>query len=110
MAKRFPELSSSEHVSVSEVIDMAKQRAESKKLKLYENIIASSDDAKRNWKLMYLDTNNISATQIQLIDEKIQKKPSIPNKMKMLKIFRRENIKNFNADSFFITLKAIDRN
>jgi len=110
MAKRFPELSSSDHVSISDVIDMAKQRIEDKKLKLYENIIASSSDVKRNWRLMYLDTSNISATQIQLIDEKIQKKPSIPNKMKMLKIFRRENIKNFNADSFFITLKAINRN
>lgn len=110
MAKRFPELASNSHVSVKEVIDLAKQRVENKKLKLFENIIASSADAFRNWKLMYLDTNNMSATQIQLIDEKIQKKAPLPNKMELLKVFRRENIKNFNVDSFFITLKAIDRN
>ena len=59
---------------------------------------------------MYLDTQNLSATQIQLIDEKIRKIESTPNKMELLKIFRREAIKNFNVDSFFITLKAIDRN
>ena len=110
MAKRFPELSSNEHVSVEEVVRLAASRSIDKKLKLYDNIADAAESVRRNWKLMYLDTQNLSATQIQIIDEKIQKNESIPNKMKLLKIFRRENIKNFNVDSFFITLKAINRN
>ena len=59
---------------------------------------------------MYLDTRNLSAKQIQEIDEKIHKNKPSPNKIELLKIFRREDIKNFNVDSFFITLKAMNRN
>ena len=89
---------------------MAASRSSEKKLKLYENILSSADVAKRNWRLMYLDTRNLSASQIQAIDEKIQKNEASSNKMDLLKIFRREDIKNFNVDSFFITLKAVNRN
>ncbi len=71
MSKRFPELASDTHISVEEIIDLAEERSQEKKLKLYENILASKSDVKRNWGLMYLDTRNISATQIKLIDEKI---------------------------------------
>jgi len=110
MSKRFPELAFDYHVSVEEIIDLTEERIQEKKLKLYENILASKSDVKRNWNLMYLDTRNISATQIKLIDEKIQKNCANTNKMNLLKIFRREVIKNFNIDSFFITLKAIIRN
>lgn len=110
MAKRFPELASNSHVSVDQIVAMATDRLTEKKLKLYENIISGADTAKRNWRLMYLDTRNLSATQIQSIDEKIQKNKGSSNKMDLLKIFRREDIKNFNLDSFFVTLKAINRN
>ena len=110
MAKRFPELACKDHVSITDIIHLAETRLSEKKLKLYENILASAESVKRNWKLMYLDTRNLSATQIQEIDEKIQKNRPTPNKIELLKIFRREDIKNFNVDSFFITLKAINRN
>ncbi len=110
MAKRFPELASSSHFSVEQIISLAASRSSEKKLKLYENIMSSADVAKRNWRLMYLDTRNLSASQIQAIDEKIQKNEASSNKMDLLKIFRREDIKNFNVDSFFITLKAVNRN
>ncbi len=110
MAKRFPELASSTHISVDQIVALASARLSEKKLKLYESIVSGADVAKRNWRLMYLDTRNLSATQIQLIDEKIQKKCQSSNKMDLLKIFRREDIKNFNIDSFFITLKAVNRN
>ncbi len=110
MSKRFPELGHKDHITVSDVICLAQSRSLDKKLKLYENILAATDSIKRNWKLMYLDTQNLSATQIQEIDEKIQKNQPSPNKIELLKIFRREDIKNFNVDSFFVTLKAINRN
>ena len=110
MAKRFPELASDTHVSVEQIVALALTRVQDKKLKVFENIIAGKDVAKRNWKLMYLDTHNLSATQIKKIDEKIQKNRPTSNKMGLLKIFRREDIKNFNIDSFFITLKAVNRN
>ena len=110
MSKRFPELSLKHHISTSDIIQLAESRLAEKKLKLYENILANTAAIKRNWKLMYLDTRNLSAKQIQEIDEKIHKNKPSPNKIELLKIFRREDIKNFNVDSFFITLKAMNRN
>ena len=107
MAKRFPELRNQEHVGVEEIFNLAEQRLQEKKLKLFENILASKDRVRRNWKLMYLDTMNLSAEHIKRIDNIFQKNHSSANKIKLLKIFRREGVKNFNVDSFFTTLKAI---
>ena len=107
MAKRFPELRNQNHVSIEDIFSLAEQRIETKQLKLYQNIISSKALVRRNWKLMYLDTMNLSAEHVKRISELFQKNSPPANKINLLKIFRRECIKNFNVDSFFITLKAV---
>ena len=109
MAKRFPELAGSNFVSVSDIISLTNQRSQDKKLKLFDNIMEDPTLPKRNWRLMYLDTLNLSADQIQKIDQKLEKNSATTNKMNLLKIFRREGIKNFNIDSFFASIAAVTR-
>ena len=109
LAKRFPELADQKFVSVDDLIDYAVERYKEKKLKLFENIIADKSTAKRNWRLMYLDTNNLSAYQIQKLEQKIDNFEHSADKISLLKILRREGVRNFNFDSFFVALTSINR-
>jgi 5'-3' exonuclease len=109
MAKRFPELRSPTHISVNDVIQLAKERLETKNLKLYQNIIQHEQIAKRNWKLMYLDTVNLSAFHIEKLEFNIENFKPSANKMKVIKILRREGVSSFDVDSFFVALTSNDR-
>ena len=75
-------------------------------MKLYENMIEYSSRASRNWKLMHLNTNNLSHDQIKKIDYSIENAPEEGTKMKLIKMMIREGVPNFNIDSFYTSLKA----
>ena len=106
LSKRFPELGNNEFVSVDDLIESASEKLKNKKLKLYENMIEYSSRASRNWKLMHLNTNNLSHDQIKKIEYSIESAPEEGTKMKLIKMMMREGIPNFNIDSFYTSLKA----
>ena len=68
LCKRFPELGQPGFVSVEDIISQCQQRMESSNLKMYRNIINQSEIPKRNWKLMYLDTCNLSSEHIKKLN------------------------------------------
>tara|TARA_R110002074_G_scaffold390121_1_gene573837 strand:+ start:603 stop:1562 length:960 start_codon:yes stop_codon:yes gene_type:complete len=109
LVKRFPELSDDNFLSVGDVVALAKHRIEEKKLKLFENIIRDEKVAKRNWRLMYLDTTNISAHQVEKIDYVLDNFEPVSNKIKLIKLLKREGVNNFNIDAFFVALTAVNR-
>lgn len=109
LVKRFPELSSAEYTSVDEILTLSEQRAVNSKIKLFHNINNNPDVVRRNWKLMYLDTFNLAASQIQKIDSIIDTFELSRNKIKLMRSLMREGLSTFDTDSFFMTLNTIPR-
>ena len=109
MAKRFPELKSEEKVSMDKIFTLSQKRSEANNIKLFKLINENSHIIRRNWKLMYLDTQNLAAIQIQKIDAKINTFSPSYNKIDLMRILLREGLKNFNADMFFMSLNSVLR-
>ena len=109
LAKRFPELSGSEFVSVEEIIEKSKIQVEKSKLLVYTKIVENQDTAKRNWKLMYLDTRNLSENQVRRIETSLSSPSSVSNKLELVRSLSREGIKNFDVDSFYSSVNFISR-
>ncbi len=106
MAKRFPELSGEEFVSVDSIVKKSQKMIENSKIKLYTNIVEYEDIAKRNWKLMYLQGNSLSGTQVSRLTSEMDEFVPSGNKIKLIKSLNRYGINNFDVDGFFVALKA----
>ena len=109
LLKRFPEMAEENFVSVEHIVKECEKRVENSTLKIYTNIVENSDIAKRNWRLMYLDTNNLSAFQIKKIEENILNEELSMNKIGFIRDMLRRGINNFDADSFFASIRAVTR-
>lgn len=109
LAKRFPELGEEEFVSVQDIVTKAKNHIEKSKLQIYTSIVENQDIAKRNWKLMFLDVRNLSATQIQKIENTLTGSSYKNSKFNLIKNLSREGIKNFDVDSFYAAVQTCAR-
>jgi len=107
LAKRFPALSTEEELSVAEIVTVASELAKTSKLKLYKSIVAHSDRAKLNWKLMYLGTNNLSADQINRVKFQIEQVPPKSKKLDFMRMLQKHQIVNFDVNSYFMSLNLI---
>tara|TARA_E500000331_G_C17211520_1_gene693915 strand:- start:231 stop:1184 length:954 start_codon:yes stop_codon:yes gene_type:complete len=107
LAKRFPEITKEEFVSVEEIIRISQNRSEESKVKLYHQIVADCEIPIMNWKLMYLDSINLSANQIEKINFKIDTIDRKLDKINFMRIMIREGIRVFDADKFFMTARSI---
>ena len=107
ISKRFPEVINEEFISVSDIITESKRRINNdEKLKLYNNIVNYSKEALKNWRLMYLGTDNLSATQIKSINYQYENNLNSVNKMDLYRVMIREGLNKFDIDSFFISMKS----
>ena len=109
LVKRFPSLGNEEFVSVDDILKMSMEKSQGSKLKLFQEINQNGDIAKRNWRLMFLDTRNLSAEHIKKIDYATDTFEPSRNKIGFMRILMRESIKNFDADSFFGSLNSVIR-
>jgi 5'-3' exonuclease len=105
LAKRFTELGKNKFVSCVEIINESKIRSEKSKIKLYNNIIDNEQLILRNWKLMYLDLNNLSAYHIKKIEGQYDLEVPEYHKFNLYRLLIKCGIKNFDVDDFFCTLK-----
>ena len=106
MAKKFPRLKIYKNISIDNIINETKQKInEGSKLKLYDNIINSYNELKKNWKLMYLDSSMLSADQIKKINYQFALE-SEPNKMNTIRILNREGLNSFDIHNFFLSIKS----
>lgn len=105
LAKRFPELAEEDHVSVREVVGLARKLSETKKLKILNAIVENEEVASTNWKLMYLDITNLSAQQIEKIKYCLDSFEPRRNKIALMRMLAREGVNNFDVDSYYIAIK-----
>ena len=109
LVKRFPEISEKTFVSVEEIIEKSEKMIENSSLKIYTNIVEFSDIPRRNWKLMFLDTKNLSAFQIKKIHDSLDSDENYMNKIELIRSMLKHGINNFDADGFFASLRATTR-
>ena len=64
------------------------------------------DIVRRNWKLMFLDIQNLSADQIQKVRSSIENYEPVKNKMGLMRLLMRESVQDFDVDSFYMSLSA----
>ena len=101
LSKRFESLRHDEHVSVEKIIKLSSKLVENSNLLIYTNIVENQEIARRNWKLMNLDTKNLSAFQIEKVNFLINEISQASNKMSLIKKMYEAGIKNFDIDTFF---------
>lgn len=90
IANRFPDFARDDiDLTQQWLVEAAKQEiASSKKpLKCFSEIVESIDVINRNWKLMYLDTSCLAASQIEKIDFKVENFQPTANKLNYIKVF-----------------------
>jgi DNA polymerase-1 len=109
MSKRFPELALDKDVSVDDIVNHSREMLGKSKVKLYGNIVENIDILRRNWKLMYLSSQNLSAYQIQKINSILENMPASRDKMSVIRIMLREGINKFDMDSFFMSIVSVVR-
>jgi len=107
-AKRFQEIGTESDVTIAEIIEKANENRTKKKApKIYNQIVEGESIIRRNWSLMYLDTVNLSASQIKKIDNTIDKFEPKRDKMGLLREVMKEGLITFDADRFFFTLSYL---
>ncbi len=108
ISKRFPQVKQENFFTISDIITECSRQIESgSKVKVYRSIINSEDVIRRNWKLINLDTNNLSHSQIAKITNSIDTFSPTRNKMKILKILKNHAIQNIDVDRFFLSMKLL---
>ena len=107
MSKRFPDLASEKEVSVDDIITVAQEKSAESKVKVYKNIVENSERAKVNWQVMNLGTSSLSASQIKKITGGVNTFEPVRNKIALMRILLREGVKNFDVDSFFMSMCTI---
>jgi len=106
LAKRFPKLSSSESLTIDDIVTECRELREQSRLKLYDSIINHEEQVKRNWKLMYLGYGKLAANQVQRIDSAMLQEPK-RDKLAFIRSLTGLQITNVDYDKLFMTLKIL---
>ena len=108
LAKRFPEFSHDDTFQIDDLMQRCNEMiAEGVTLKIVQNIHESEDLIRRNWRLMYLDTKNLAASQILKVNNIIDTFEQNRNKIEIMRILLKEGIQEFNVDRMFLSLSAV---
>jgi DNA polymerase-1 len=107
LSKRFPEITEDDDVSVEDILQLSLERSVNSKVKLFDRINDDPNTARRNWKLMFLDMSNMSASQIKKINDVIDTFSPSRDKIGLMRVLIREGIKDFDSDTFCMVTYAI---
>ena len=91
---------------MDDLVTAAVTQSQTKDLKLYDSMIDNAAIARRNWRLMFLDITNLSATQIEKINFSLENPDPTGNKLSLIKMLHREGVHNFDTDAFYTSLAA----
>lgn len=103
LAKLFPKLTTDETVALRDVIDEAKARAAAgEKSKVVNRIAEGEDVIVRNWKLMLLDTGNLSASQVSQVNHQFDTFTPKLDKMGLMRCLVKGGLSAVDADRLFM--------
>ncbi len=108
LSKRFPFLKEQKKFQLSDVLAECTQQIESgSKVKVFNEILSSENVIRRNLKLITLDTNNLSGTQVKKIVDAVDTFSPTRNKIQMLKTLREHAITNLDIDRVFLNMRNL---
>ncbi len=109
LSKYFPRFLNEDDYLIDEFFDDVKELKKIKKLKILDRLSCSTQEAlvRRNWKLVHLDLNNLSGSQIKKIDEKIENPNNLINNMGAHKILQENGIVSIDLIKAKILFKNI---
>lgn len=96
-------------LSVDDVISECESKVTTSKVKAYKSIVDNAHTARTNFRLMTLDTSNLSGSQVNKIQRTFDLEVPNPNKMSMIRKFVKVGIKTFDIDRFFLAMNSIQR-
>lgn len=108
-SKRFSILADQNRdIMISDIIDECKKQiTNGAKQKVYKDIIENESIVRRNWKLMYLDSSILSATDIAKIQYTIENHDPIMDKLGLIKEILSSGISfQFDFDDFSSRLRS----
>ena len=109
LVKRFPELKSTEFVSVDDIIKLCETRNEQKSYSMFRNILDQPDIPRRNWRLMYLDNSNLSAEHVKKLKFSVQNYELSKNKFNLIKDLVSEGLdmpRGFDVDRLYLRINS----
>ena len=110
VSKRFPALSTDDDCTILDIISHARERAQEKRSpKIFQEIAASENLIRTNWKLTYLDTSNLSPQQIKKIESSIDTFSPAPNKISLIRMMIKNGIQNLDVDHLFLSMRNIGK-
>jgi len=107
MAKRFPMLAEVEDIILEDIFKFAETNSVKKSPAIYSHIMESQAQVIDNMKLMTLQGKNLSASQSLKIDGIVMNYEFSPNKLDLFRFFMKNEIKNFDIDALWISLKCL---
>lgn len=108
MSKRFPALAEESNLTIDYIVTECKKLREQRKLKLYDSIIECENVIRKNWKLMYLESRHLSASQSMKVDGVVEQFIPKRNKLNFIKTLMKYQISNVDYDKLFMTLKTLN--
>ena len=105
--KRFPFLSGSKPVTLTEVLEYSREQLKERKLKAYENIVNNSDVLKRNYKIMQLYAPILEKKKKKVIHETIQEAELSFNKTEVIKMMTKDGFGEINFNELFVHFNKI---
>ena len=87
---------------------MSKTAASDKRSpKIYSEISKNEEKIKRNWELVYLDTRNLSHSQVKRISDTLDTFATKRDKISTMRTLIREGIKTLDVDRLFLSFNSI---
>lgn len=106
ISKWFTDLAGDEFISCEQLVEQATELAKQKRSKTIKAISESKELAKKNWKLMHLDTSSLSADQIQKINGQLENTGK-SDKMSLLRLMSQQGMLNFDVDRHFTAINSV---
>lgn len=104
LLKYVPTLATSEIVSIDDILEVLQNHPQRQKRKSIDSAVENIDIVKRNWKLMYLDVNNLSGTQIGKLNSSFDLSTPSPHKMNFLRTLTKAGINMIDLERLFSTI------
>jgi len=113
LIKHVPMLGNDIDVSLDDVISFCRTHVNDREMsasarRWYQRIIDFEADARRNWRLVYLNGNMISPNQASKIDNAVKTFVPTIDKMSFNKLLLHEGLNEFNVTEFIYGLHGID--
>ncbi len=105
IASKIPILGSDNVLILQEVFDFCQSRIDESII--YRRIMDSSEDVRRNWKLVHLDGSMLSADQVSKVQYVIDTFAPKMDRMNLIQTLVKEGIEGFDVEGFFYDLNRL---